>query len=46
VTVTLEEVGDKTRMTLRHAGMPEGEMREQTRAGWNESFDKLAESLR
>jgi uncharacterized protein YndB with AHSA1/START domain len=46
VTVTFEDEGDKTRMTLRHAGMPEGEMREQTGAGWNESFDKLAESLK
>jgi uncharacterized protein YndB with AHSA1/START domain len=46
VTVILEGEGDKTKMTLRHAGMPEGDMKEQTEAGWNESFDKLAESLR
>jgi uncharacterized protein YndB with AHSA1/START domain len=46
VTVTFEEEGGKTKMTLRHAGMPEGDIMEQTGAGWNESFDKLAESLR
>lgn len=45
VTVTFEDAGGKTRMTLRHEGIPEGTMSEQTRAGWNESFDKLAESL-
>ncbi len=32
-------------MTLRHVGIPAGEMSELTEAGWNESFDKLAESL-
>ena len=46
VTVTLEEMDGKTKMTLRHIGMPAGEMSELTQAGWNESFDKLAESLR
>jgi uncharacterized protein YndB with AHSA1/START domain len=45
VTVTLEEVGGKTRMTLRHSGFPadQATLAEQ---GWNESFDKLAEALR
>lgn len=33
-------------MTLRHEGLPTGEMAEMTGAGWNESFDKLAESLK
>lgn len=47
VTVTLKDLGDgKTKMTLRHAGFPEGEMSEMAGAGWNESFDKLAESLK
>ena len=46
VTVTFEEHEGKTTMTLRHVGIPAGEMRELTGAGWNESFDKLAESLR
>lgn len=45
ITVTFEETGGKTRMVLRHEGIPEGTMKEQTKAGWNESFDKLAEAL-
>ncbi len=47
VTVTLEEIEDnKTKMTLRHAGIPAGEHEKGASEGWNESFDKLAESLR
>jgi uncharacterized protein YndB with AHSA1/START domain len=46
VTVTLTEQGGKTTMTLRHAGFPEGAIREQAAAGWNGSFDKLAEAVR
>lgn len=47
VTVTFEEVqGSKTKMTLRHTGLPAGEMIKSAGAGWNESFDKLAESLK
>jgi uncharacterized protein YndB with AHSA1/START domain len=42
VTVTFEVQPGMTRLTLRHAGIPEGEMRDLTRAGWNESMDKLA----
>ena len=45
LTVVLEDEGDKTRITLRHAGVPEGPMIERTWAGWNESLDKLEESL-
>src|SRR5688572_3914410 len=46
VTVELEELPDgKTKMTVSHAGLPTGDLAEQTQAGWNESFDKLAESL-
>jgi uncharacterized protein YndB with AHSA1/START domain len=45
ITLLLEEVEGKTKMTLRHAGLPEGEMKDMTAAGWNESFDKLAEVL-
>lgn len=33
-------------VTLRHIGIPEGEMSDMTEAGWNESFDKLAESVK
>lgn len=46
VTVTFEEHEGKTKMTLRHVGMPSGEMSDMAGAGWSESFDKLAESLR
>ena len=46
VTLTFEDNGDgKTRFTLRHAGMPEGEDSEMTQMGWNQSLDKLAETL-
>lgn len=46
VTVIFEDSGSKTKMTLKHVDLPIGEMTEQTGAGWNESFDKLAESLK
>jgi uncharacterized protein YndB with AHSA1/START domain len=45
VTVTFEEYEGKTKMTLQHVGIPAGENRDLTEAGWNESFDKLAEYL-
>jgi len=45
VTITLEDERGKTRLTLRHAGMPTGTQGEMAGLGWNESFDKLAESL-
>ncbi len=45
VTVTFEEIGGKTKMILRHEGIPEGPMRDLTQTGWSESFDKLAESI-
>ena len=44
-TVMFEEHQGKTRLTLRHVGIPSGVMSEMAAAGWNESFDKLAESL-
>lgn len=46
VTVTFEEHEGNTTMTLRHAGFPPGQDQDMAEAGWNESFDKLAESLR
>ncbi len=46
VTVAFEEHDGKTKMTLRHEGLPEGQMKEDCEAGWNESFDKLAKSLK
>jgi len=42
MTVTFEELAGRTRFTLRHAGIPAGEMNDLTRAGWNESLDKFA----
>jgi uncharacterized protein YndB with AHSA1/START domain len=45
ITLTFEEQDGKTKMTLRHVGFPAGQMKEMAGAGWNESFDKLAESL-
>ncbi len=46
VTVTFEKYqGNKTKMTLRHAGLPAGEHFKGANVGWNESFDKLAASL-
>lgn len=46
VTVIFEEENGKTKMTLEHAGIPQGEDREQAKIGWNESFDKLEDSLK
>jgi uncharacterized protein YndB with AHSA1/START domain len=46
IEIRFEEKQGKTTLTLRHIGIPEGTMRELTEAGWNESFDKLAESLK
>jgi len=45
ITVTFEDLGGRTKMTLRHEGLPAGEMSAGANVGWNESFDKLAESL-
>jgi len=45
ITVTFEDLGGKTRMTLRHEGIPAGPEREGANQGWSESFDKLAEYL-
>lgn len=45
VTVTFEQLGNKTKMVLRHEGIPSGMMRELTETGWSESFDKLAEHI-
>ena len=44
LTVTFEEYEGKTRMTLRHLGLPEAIERDAS-TGWNQSLDKLAEEL-
>lgn len=46
VTVTFEQQGSKTRLTLRHNGIPPGEDLRNARQGWSESFDKLAKALK
>lgn len=46
VIVTFEDYEGKTRMILRHVGTPAGLLSDMTTAGWNQSFDKLAESLK
>lgn len=46
LTVTFEAHEGKTKMTLTHVGLPAGEMENMASAGWNESLDKLAASLR
>ncbi len=45
ITVTFEEANGKTRMSLIHVGIPLGKVEMECRAGWNESFDKLAEEV-
>ena len=45
VTILFEDQNGKTKLTLRHQGIPAGEMNEMTNAGWNESLDKLAATL-
>jgi hypothetical protein len=46
VSVTLVELDGRTTMTVTHSGFTAGGMRDGAGVGWNESFDKLAESLR
>ena len=45
VTMLFEDLDGKTKFTLRHSGIPEGENRSMTEAGWNESFDKMEKAL-
>ena len=45
VTVTFEEQKGRTKFTLRHEGIPPGQMSDWAKAGWNESFDKLEKVL-
>ena len=44
VAVTFEDDGGRTIMTLEHAGIPSGTIAD-CEAGWNGSFDKLADIL-
>lgn len=40
VTVSLEAVGERTKMVMTHAGMPQGG--EGAREGWQQAFNKLS----
>lgn len=44
VTVTFEDYQGKTKMTLRHVGLPES-IEQDAGTGWNQSFDKLAKEV-
>lgn len=46
ITVTFDAGEGGTEMTVRQVGVPAGEMSKMTTVGWNQSFDKLAESLK
>jgi Activator of Hsp90 ATPase homolog 1-like protein len=46
VTVTFEDHDGKTKLTLKHIGLPTGPDSEGANQGWNESFDKLTEILK
>lgn len=48
IIVTFEEYDGKTKLTLKHSGIGgiSDTDRENMLQGWNESFDKLSESLR
>lgn len=45
VIIKFEDAGNKTKMTLIHSGMPEGEQSVGAEIGWNESFDKFENVL-
>ena len=45
VIVTFEDLDGRTKMTLEHIGVLSGPDSESMQQGWNESFDKLVESL-
>jgi uncharacterized protein YndB with AHSA1/START domain len=45
MTVTFEEDGGATRVTVRYAGVPPGADRDGSVRGWSESLDRLAEHL-
>ncbi len=40
-----EAEGNKTRLTIHHDGIPKGKDRSDAEQGWNESLDKLAQTL-
>lgn len=46
VFLVFEKIGDKTKLTLKHIGLPAGEISEMTNVSWNEILDKLAKNLK
>lgn len=47
VTFTFEDADEgKTKLTLKHVGIPEGQIKEMTMESWGTSLDKLEESLK
>ena len=46
VTVTFEEEGTKTKMTIQHETFSDGEMAKMTGLGWGTSLDKMEEALK
>ena len=46
VTVIFEDEKGKTKITALHAGLPTGDLSMDAKKGWNESLDKLADSLK
>lgn len=45
IIVNFEDLGDKTKMTLKQIGHPVGKVTEMATQGWNESFDKIDKAL-
>ncbi|HEV8192850.1 MAG TPA: SRPBCC domain-containing protein [Ktedonobacterales bacterium] len=45
VRVRFDDLGEKTRVTLRQGPFETAEQREQTASGWGQSFDKLDQLL-
>jgi uncharacterized protein YndB with AHSA1/START domain len=45
LTVLFEESQRRTKLTLRHAGIPAGKDMRDAQEGWNQSLDKLAQVL-
>lgn len=45
ISVTFEEDDGRTKVTLKHLGMPAGKGRDMAEVGWNEALDKLADVL-
>jgi uncharacterized protein YndB with AHSA1/START domain len=46
IALTFEDLAGKTRLTLKHSGVPEGKDGDLTEEGWEESFDRLAKCLK